>query len=148
MEAGAGSKHLVNQVLRDAMPANIIETNLLQGMPQVGTERLQGARDILEKGGQIQHGNGTVSDSRPRRRPCHGRCPSTHRKATSWVRGYRIASLAPSTIARASTKRNGEVTIADASLYAGAAPDAISPTLSKGSARHARQYAGALAVKS
>jgi len=40
MEASAGGKHLVNQVLRDAMPANIIETNLLQGMPQFGTERL------------------------------------------------------------------------------------------------------------
>jgi hypothetical protein len=65
MEAGAGGKHLVNQVLRDAMPANIIETNLLQGMPQCGPERLQGAGNILEKGGQIKHGNGTVSNGRP-----------------------------------------------------------------------------------
>ena len=88
MEAGAGGNHLVNQVLRDAMPANIIETNLLQGMPQFGTERLQGAGDILEKGGQIKHGNGTVRDVRPWRRWRNGRCPRTHRKATSWARGY------------------------------------------------------------
>src|SRR5215510_15795749 len=108
MEAGAGGKHLVNQVLRDAMPAHIIEPHLLQGMPQFGTERLQGAGDILEKGGQIQHGNGTVSDGRPWRQRRHGRCQGTHRKATSWARGSRIAYLAPSTIARTSTKRNGE----------------------------------------
>ena len=65
MEAGTGGKHLVNQVLRDAMAANIIEPHLLQGMPQFDTERLQGAGDILEKGGQIKHGIGAVSNGRP-----------------------------------------------------------------------------------
>jgi hypothetical protein len=65
MEAGAGDKHVVNQVLRDAMPANIIEPNLLQGLPQGGPERLESTGDLLEKGGQIQQGNGTVSAGRP-----------------------------------------------------------------------------------
>src|SRR5262249_9194017 len=36
----------------------------------------------------------------------------------------------------------------DASLYGGAAPGVISPTLGKRSARHSLQYVGALAVKS
>src|SRR5262245_18995851 len=48
MEAGAGGKHLVNQVLRDAMPANIIEPHLLQGLPQCGPERLESTGDLLD----------------------------------------------------------------------------------------------------
>jgi hypothetical protein len=34
-------------------------------MLQVGRQRLQGAERMLEKGGQIKQGNGTVSDGRP-----------------------------------------------------------------------------------
>jgi hypothetical protein len=65
MEAGAGGKHLVNQGLRDAMAANVIEPHLLQSLPQCGTERFQGTGRMLEKGGQIQQGNRTVSNGRP-----------------------------------------------------------------------------------
>src|SRR6266436_3938170 len=73
MEASAGGKHLVNEVLRDAMPTDVVEPHLLQGIPQFGTESLQRAGFLMEKSRKINHRDGTVRSVGQCRRRCNGR---------------------------------------------------------------------------